>query len=297
MRSMELLTGIEPLIERYEAFLLDQFGVLHDGVRPFPGTLAALDAIREAGRKVIILSNSGKRSAPNMARLEKMGISRYLYDDLLSSGEAAWVGLQNRTDLTFAGLGRACYFISRGGDMSAMEALDFQLCDDPAEASFVFLAGLDADATAHRKAVEALAIAARRNLPLLCTNPDMVSIEGDLQVEGPGALAAGYAEAGHDVRYVGKPWPAIYRAALARLNLRVERIVAVGDSLHHDVDGAAAFGIDAALVTDGVHRSAFAGARNLASVVDDLAGASELRPRWLLQRFRLAASPDIKRAG
>ena len=106
MKAFEAIAGIEPLIERYEGFLLDQFGVLHNGRNAFPGAIEALDLIRDAGKRVVILSNSGKRSAPNIDRLERLGIERYMFDDLLSSGETAWLGLQNRSDLTFAGLGK-----------------------------------------------------------------------------------------------------------------------------------------------------------------------------------------------
>lgn len=294
--SPALIAGIEPLVERYDGFLLDQFGVLHDGQRAFPGALAALESIRDAGRRVVILSNSGKRAAPNVERLQQLGIDRYLFDDLMSSGETAWLGLQARNDLTFAGLGRRCLFLSRGGDRSAIDGLEIEAVSHPEEATFVFLTGIDADEDARQHVERLLQGALRRNLPLLCTNPDMISLEGDRRVPGPGALAADYANAGGDVRYVGKPWPAIYRAALQRINLRVDRLAAVGDSLDHDIKGAEAFGIHGVLVTDGVHREALASTPSLVGEVTRLAKAVGCMPRWVMPRFDVERSPDIAHA-
>jgi ribonucleotide monophosphatase NagD (HAD superfamily) len=114
-------------------------------------------------------------------------------------------------------------------------------------------------------------------------------LEGDRQVDGPGAFAQRYAEAGGEVRYVGKPWPAVYRAALPVLDLPPARALAVGDSLEHDVAGAAPFGVDGALVMGGVHASAFG--RNASPVellerLDSLRAGPGHRPRWLLRAFR-----------
>lgn len=285
MASFERLAGIEPLIERYEGFLLDQFGVLHDGEKPFEGAIEALDLIREAGRKVIILSNSGKRSAPNIKRLERLGIERYLFDDLLSSGETAWLGLQNRSDLTFAGLGKTCFFISRGDDRSAIDDLAIEAVESPLEAGFVFLTGLDPDTEKRQRLEKRLEVAVKRRLPLICTNPDMLSLEGEERVPGPGYLAAHYAGLGGEVRYVGKPWPAIYRAAIHKLNLRVDQIVAVGDSLDHDVKGAEAFGIDGAIVTSGVHREELAKFENADLGIRHLAKEAGVTPRWVIDSF------------
>jgi HAD superfamily hydrolase (TIGR01459 family) len=286
------IAGIEPLLDRYDGFLVDQFGVLHDGVRPLPGAREALEALKVAGRTVIILSNSGRRNAPNEARLTRIGLPHALYTAFVGAGEVTWQGLRAGDDPTFAGLGRRCLLFTRGGDHSVVDDLPLELVD-AASADFVLLAGIDHDDTSHRHCAAQLAQALARGLPMLCSNPDLFSIEGDHWVEGPGTLAARYAAGGGEVRYVGKPWPAIYRMALAMLQLPPDRIVAVGDSLAHDVAGAAPFGIDSALVAGGVHAAAFAGAvapQPLLERLDSLAPPGQPRPRWLLPAFRPASS-------
>jgi ribonucleotide monophosphatase NagD (HAD superfamily) len=75
MSNCRILPGIEPLIGRYDGFLLDQWGVLHNGVEVLPGVLDALQALQRAAKTVIILSNSGRRAAANQANISTYGFS------------------------------------------------------------------------------------------------------------------------------------------------------------------------------------------------------------------------------
>jgi ribonucleotide monophosphatase NagD (HAD superfamily) len=71
-----------------------------------------------------------------------------------------------------------------------------------------------------------------------------------------GSLAVRYQELGGDVRSLGKPDPAIYRPVLEQLDIPKARVLAVGDSLHTDIAGAASVGLAACWVLDGLHGSA-----------------------------------------
>jgi HAD superfamily hydrolase (TIGR01459 family) len=290
--STRYIDGIEPLIDRYDGFLLDQFGVLHDGRAPLPGALEALRLLKAARRPVALLSNSGRRSAPNAERLSRIGIPRRLYDLIVTSGETAWQERRAGGSRIFGALGPRCLLFARGGDRSAIEGLDLQPVEDVGQADFVLLSGLHADPAVHAGCREALAVALDRRLVVICTNPDLVSIEGTHHVEGPGAFAARYAAAGGEVRYVGKPWPEIYRHAMDALGLPPERLVAIGDSLDHDVAGAGGLGIDSVLIAGGIHREAFAAAPTPAAMLEAVrrvVGQCTSRPQWLMPRFRPGA--------
>ena len=129
------------------------------------------------------------------------------------------------------------------------------------------------------------AITRERGLPLICTNPDLVSLDGPRRTPGPGAFASTYEEAGGLVRWVGKPWPLIYETALARLAMPADRIVAVGDSLEHDVRGAAGAGIDSALVLSGVHTDLVRDRPGWETIIGRVLAAGAPHPRWVLERF------------
>src|SRR3712207_3390955 len=119
------LRDLAPL---YDTFLIDQYGTLHDGMRPYPGAREALAALREAGGRVVILSNSGKRSAVNVQRLVRLGFDPGGWDLFLSSGEVAYDLL--RFGRLFAQKPRAALVVARAGDRSVVEDLDIAVTEE-----------------------------------------------------------------------------------------------------------------------------------------------------------------------
>jgi HAD superfamily hydrolase (TIGR01459 family) len=211
-----------------------------------------MQALRDAGKHIVLISNSSKRSDASVANLEKMGIERSLYDTVITSGEIAWQAMKSGDDPYYAGLGRRCLMSTWGGDNSFLEGQDLEEVDSLDDAEFVLLSGTSgADASIYDEMLQA---AAARNLPMLCLNRDMVSVdpEGRL-VDCSGKVAQRYESFGGKVRYHGKPGREIYEACLAAAP-SADRPIAVGDSLHHDIAGAAGMGIDSIFVTAGIHR-------------------------------------------
>lgn len=287
-----LVAGLAAVADAYEGFLVDQWGVLHDGARPYPGAVEALARLRAAGKPVVVLSNSGRRAAANEALLTELGIPRDGYDRVVTSGEWVWHALKERADPDFAGLGRRCLLFSHGGNRSIVEGLDLEAVATAEAADFILVGGTDAPAKTMADYEPFLAAGAARGLPLICANPDIVGVDQDLLIAGPGAIARRYDALGGSVRWIGKPHGEIYRAALAAFGgLAPARILAVGDSLQHDIAGGKAFGLGTALVTGGIHREDFAGAGDSAAcrlALDRLGIAAAQRPDWLLPRFAWA---------
>ena len=90
MQSIRRITGLHAMLDEADAFLIDQFGTLHDGVSLYPRVTEGMARLRASGKRVVILSNSGKRSRPNVDRLAAIGLPSEHYDGFLSSGEVAW---------------------------------------------------------------------------------------------------------------------------------------------------------------------------------------------------------------
>ena len=88
--------GIAAIADLYALFLVDQFGVLHDGQQPYPGVVDCLKKLAERGRQVVLLSNSGKRAEPNIARLVGIGIPRSGFVSMVTSGDVAREALATR---------------------------------------------------------------------------------------------------------------------------------------------------------------------------------------------------------
>ncbi len=249
-----LLPGIAPLAERYDGFILDLWGVVHDGIAAYPGVTDALARLKVLGKRVLLLSNAPRRVEAIARAMERMGIARALYDELVSSGEAAYQALRRRDDAWLQALGRTCYLMGPARDRGMVEGLDLARVARIEEASFILATGVDWDDDGLELYEPALAAGAAQHLPMVCANPDLVVIRGGKRVICAGALARRYEELGGPVRYFGKPHAPIYWLCLERLGIADRaRIVAVGDSLRTDIAGARAAGLDAVLVVGGIH--------------------------------------------
>jgi HAD superfamily hydrolase (TIGR01459 family) len=284
-----LIPGLSAIAERFDHLLLDQWGVLHDGRAVFAGARAAVAALGRAGKRALVLSNSGKRAAENAARLAALGLPPEAYGGIVTSGEACWQLLRRRDEPPFDGLGSRCLLVTRGGDRSVVEGLPLTLAAGVDDADFILLAGLD-DALAEPAAWRSRwRPAVARGLPMICANPDLTMIGPAGLAPAPGSLARLYEALGGAVTYIGKPHAPIYEECLRQLGgPDPRRVLAVGDSLDHDIRGGAAMGMGTVLVTGGILAPEFAAAADDAAMVETalrLARASGDRPDWLLARL------------
>lgn len=247
-----MIPGLSALMDEADAFLIDQFGTIHDGAKPYPGAAETLRWLRAAGKAVILLSNSGRRAANNDRRLAAMGIGPECYDASLCSGEVGWAAL--RADPPEV-LHRRCRVLlfARDPALDILEGFDIELVADADRADLVMIAGSETDRYGYDALWARMAAAAARGVPAICTNPDRLMLADGALHPGAGALAEAYRVAGGTVRWFGKPHPKLYQAAFLLLpGMPHARIFGVGDSIEHDIAGAAAQGCRTLLVRTGI---------------------------------------------
>ncbi|MBN8926738.1 MAG: HAD family hydrolase [Rhodospirillales bacterium 69-11] len=258
---MEHLTGFAPLAARYDGFILDLWGVIHDGVNAFPHAVETLGQLQRAGKRTLLLSNVPRPNDAVQSMMRRMGIADTLYTHILTSGEAVRRSLTSPPDLWWAKLGTRMFHIGPERDKPVYEGLPLTVVPTPDEADFVLNTGPDD----HRNPSDmaefepVLQECAKHRLKMICGNPDLEVIRGGVRVLCAGALALRYQELGGDVRSLGKPDAAIYQPALQQLGLPPDRVLAVGDSLRTDIAGAGGVGIAACWVLDGIHGAGLRG--------------------------------------
>jgi HAD superfamily hydrolase (TIGR01459 family) len=256
--DIRLLKGISEIIDAYDGVVLDVWGVLHDGLKPFPGVLDALAHLKNQGKRSVVLSNAPRRAQPVANRLTEIGIPPTLYDQIHTSGEETWQHLKRRDDPFYASLGRLCYLIAPPRDNSVMDGLDLERVEDIDAAEFIFNTGpwgWDLDVARYEAMLQS---ARRRNLPMVCANPDLVVHHQGRRAICAGAIAQRYESLGGTVRWHGKPHTATYDTALKLLGVTDRRrILAIGDSLRTDIAGANGAGIDSIIVAAGIHYEEF----------------------------------------
>ena len=271
MGKTKFCQGISDISDSYMAFIIDQWGVLHNGEKAYDGVVDCLKELKGRKKQIIILSNSGRRASENADKLKEMGIGPSLYDHIVTSGELTWQGLNDQNEGVFENIGARCYLISRNNDRSIINDLpNIELVDDIEDADFLLISGSDApekNMVDHYEPILKKAI--RKRLRAICANPDSRILIGNGSAIGPGMIARRYEDFGGVVHYIGKPFKPIYQHCVKLLQdcqIYPGETVMIGDTMAHDIVGAAAMNIDTCLVRSGLHLGAFKQAHTPAEV-------------------------------
>ncbi len=246
------ITGLADLAGRYDAVLSDVWGVVHNGVAAFPSAVEALSTFRQAGGKVVFITNAPRPSGPIIEMLDELGVHRGAYDAIVSSGDCT-------RSMIAKYRGKAIHHIGPPtADDSLYEGLDVRRTG-PEEAEAVVVTDLDTDDDTPEMYRERAKLWLARKLPMICANPDRVVEHGDKIIYCGGALGDLYAAMGGIVLMAGKPYQPIYEEAFRLAEaaaggpLDKARVLAIGDSVRTDATGAAKFGVDLLFVTGSIH--------------------------------------------
>lgn len=250
------IAGLSELAGAYRFILCDVWGVVHNGLRAHPPASDALKRYRAGGGLVILITNAPRPKAAVAALLDRLGVDREAYDDIVTSGDVTHDYLAGRPELKI-------YHLGPERDLPIYDGLANELVDEPA-ADIVSCTGLFDDTRETPEDYDAqLRRFAARSLPMLCANPDKVVERGHELVWCAGALAERYAGLGGETIMIGKPYAPIYEAAFARIAAIIGEevargeVLAIGDGVHTDLRGAFDQEIDAVFVTDGIHADEF----------------------------------------
>lgn len=282
---MQYSSGLKPLVEHYDALLIDAWGVLHDGGRCFAEALECLERLKQSGLPVIVLSNAARRETAMREELGCCGIDAGLYRSVLTSGELVWHAMAE--DCFAISLGRnACYF-GPVRSRSLMQGLDFNWVDTVEQADFVLNTGAPEgnpdSAEPYRPLLERMA---SRGLPMICANPDRVALRHGRLGISAGAIAALYRDISDaPVLSLGKPDGEMFRQALARLDgIDKSRVLVVGDGFETDVVGADRAGLDSLFISGGIHRQSLVG--DPRKMLTKLAAEFGARPVYYCESLR-----------
>lgn len=244
--SVHYHSHLQPIAARYDAFILDLWGVIHDGQEIYQGAIATLKALRDAGKRVIFLSNAPRRAEKVMLRLDQLGISRELYETVFCSGEAAHDYFSRIPALSY-------YYLGPERDANVMDGLPHVRVEKIEEAHCIVNTGHPNDDPSINLD-PLLKIAITKHIPLVCLNPDMeiVTIKGERHACA-GVVAERYEDLGGSAAYFGKPYDEVYHLCLQHFAaVPKAKILCIGDSLITDIAGAEQVGLKSAIVTGGI---------------------------------------------
>ena len=245
-------TKLEDLADQFDAFFIDQFGVLMDASGPYPFAIDAIKRLSEYNKPIVLLSNSGKRAIENCERLERLGFDLNLFTAVITSGEVAYWTIKNKIeDGNF--IKPKIYLISRDLDTSPIDGLSCEIAKYTDEADYLIIAGSESDRTPLSYYTSLLEPLATRGIPAFCTNPDLIMLTPNGTSFGAGLIAKEYEQMGGPVTWFGKPHPSIYKFALHKIpEIESKKVLCIGDSVEHDIRGSFNANCTSALVKTGI---------------------------------------------
>ena len=288
----KLINNISEIITLYDIFILDQWGVMHDGKKGYKHAIKTVNKLIEENKKLIIISNSSLRKMNSVKRLTDLGFNKNNFIELMTSGEMIWQELFN-SKKKYGNKLNNCYHIynaSKEDGLDFREGLNqFNFVSNIKNADFI----LACTPLQNTKPIDYLPIlqdALSLNLIMFCANPDYVTIEenNDKNIFCMGTIADLYFNMGGKVIILGKPSKEIYIESTKNISkLDLSKIIAIGDSLHHDILGANNFGIDSVLITSGIHKDLFGNGfkKGLNSIKNS--NNLDLEPTYLCREFSI----------
>ena len=258
----KIINSISDIISLYDVFILDQWGVMHDGYKGYDLAINSVEKLIRENKKLIIVSNSSKRKTSSIGRLKSLGFDKNHFIEVMTSGEMIWQEISTAID-NYGNNLKNCFHIYDSSKEDGLEFRNglekFNFVSKINDANFI-LACTPFENTEPIDYIPTLKDALDMNLVMFCANPDFVTIEknNNKNIYCMGTIADLYDHMGGKVVILGKPSKEIYEESCKKIDeLDKSKIVAIGDSLDHDILGANNFNIDSVLISTGIHKDLF----------------------------------------
>ena len=254
---MKSLNSISEIVEHYDNFIIDQWGVMHDGYKGYKYAIDTINFLNKSKTNLFIISNSSKRQKTSYDKLESLGFKKESFINLQTSGEMIWQTLLNKYDANH--YKKKCLHIyddTKEDGLYFRRGLNLIFIENINEADLILactpFANMDP-----LDYVPMLDKAVEKKLTMFCANPDFetISQHNDKNIFCMGAISEIYKKMGGQVIIKGKPEKDIYVETTKNFKLNKDRTLAIGDSLFHDIAGANNFNIDSILIKSGIHKN------------------------------------------
>ena len=276
MEGIKIINKISIIQKNYSLFLIDLWGVVHNGIKIFPEILDVLGNLQK--KEIIFITNAPRRALVIENQLTEFGIDRKLYSRVISSGEITWRYLFEK----FRDKNVNILHIGPPRDNHLIDGLTYKKVSKPEEAEIIVNTGPWGDNDKLENYKNILDQSLNNKLPMICSNPDKEVIRGDKFMICAGKLAEYYEEKGGTVKYFGKPYPEIYSHIFKSIDfINKEKILVIGDSLENDIKGANLQKCDSLLISNGIHREFNNGVGKISKNIYNLIALKKIYPNFI----------------
>ena len=241
--------GIKSIVDSYDLFFIDLWGVVHNGVKLYDHSIEVLEKLKIAKKEFVLLTNAPRPNYPVTKFLKTLGMNKF-FENIFTSGEAALKYLINEhKDETF-------FHVGSIRDYDLFEKFKHKKVSKIQDSNYILCTGL---LEIHdRKSYLNVNLDFYENLlaehvskKMICTNPDLIVDKGNTREYCAGTVAKLFEQINGKVIYFGKPYPPVYNLSA---NLKNKKVLCIGDNLNTDIKGANIQNFDSLLITNGIHR-------------------------------------------
>ena len=237
--------GLRSIVNNYDVFYIDIWGVVHNGLRLHDKAIEVLLMLTEIEKKFVLLTNAPRPIKNVKIQLEKLGMKAELRDHVYTSGEASIDYLsKNLKEKKF-------FHIGPPKDFDLFYDFKNQKTDSLVESDLLLCTGLFENESEDLKFYKDLL---EKNIKkkMICTNPDLIVDKGDKRELCAGSVAMVFEKVGGTVIYFGKPYQEIYNQAAENKN---KKVLCIGDNLNTDIKGANLQNFDSLIISNGIHKN------------------------------------------
>tara|TARA_B100000131_G_scaffold172823_1_gene166999 strand:+ start:1 stop:843 length:843 start_codon:yes stop_codon:yes gene_type:complete len=235
--------GIKSIVNRYDLFFIDLWGVVHNGIELYENSLDVLDKLTAANKNFVLLTNAPRPNATVIKFLKKLGLKKY-FENVFTSGEAAHKYLIKE-------LGKKNFFhIGPPKDFDLFKNIEKNNVSKVEDADYFLCTGLFEDQENDLNYYKNL-LTSHISKKMICTNPDLIVDRGEKREYCAGSVAKSFEEIKGEVIYFGKPHPPVYNLST---KIKNKNVLCIGDNLNTDIKGANIQNFDSLLITNGIHR-------------------------------------------
>ena len=237
--------GLSSIVDNYNLFYIDLWGVVHNGVNLYQSAIDTLKEISKKKKDYVLLTNAPRPNSTVKNFLKKMGMDKEISDNVFTSGEAALNYLNNNYfDEKF-------YHVGPPRDFDLFKSFEKMKLNNIENSEYIICTGLfdehDNDLNYYKKLFEK-----SLKKKMICTNPDLIVDRGDTRELCAGSVAMVFEKMGGEVIYFGKPYPEVYNQSINNKN---KKILSIGDNLNTDIKGANLLNYDSLIISNGIHKN------------------------------------------
>ena len=236
--------GLKSIVDNYDLFFIDLWGVIHNGLDLYKNSIKVLNELTKLNKEYILLTNAPRPNVDVRSFVEKMGMDSKISSKVYTSGEAALDYLiKNYKDKKF-------FHIGPPRDFGLFKTFEDSKIKEIYEAEYFLCTGLFDNQDKELSFYNKLLTAHIKKI-MVCTNPDLIVDRGKTREYCAGSVAKVFEKIGGKVEYFGKPYPKVYNQST---NVNDKKVLCIGDNLNTDIRGANFQNFYSLLISNGIHR-------------------------------------------